>query len=99
MSQIHNNRAHAKIHKANGLIRKIQRKLNGDLSGRLVKIVADRRGTHSRRRYKAGTVFKVYHLLVEGDDVFVWLSLPDTDFAFEMAAHLHEVEFLPKVKP
>lgn len=93
---IKDNSARKRILKANSQIRAIQRRLTADLMGALVKINCDKRGTHSRRRYKAGTEFVVYDLIVEGRDVTVWLSRADeSPPAFELSVWLHEVEFLP----
>jgi hypothetical protein len=82
-----------RILKANSKVRQIQRALH-NLVGELVWINSDKRGTHNRRRYKAGSVFKVYNIIAEGRDVTVWLSPTDTD-EFVMSVWLHEVEFLP----
>lgn len=91
--------ARTRISKANSKIRKLQRELLGHFVGRRVSINCDKRGTHSRRRYKAGTEFVIYSLIVEGHDVTVWLSRADeSPRAFELAVWLHEIEFLPPEK-
>lgn len=86
--------ARKRIIRDNGRIRKIQRDLEADFIGRLVHLNCAKRGTYSRRRYKAGTQFAIYALLAEGGDISVWLSRVDASPpSFELTAWLNEIEF------
>lgn len=86
-----------RIIRANDKIREIQTKLEQELVGKRVKLLGERRGHHSRRRYQAGSIFIVYLPRVYGDEVGLWLSREDSlSPSFELSVWLREVEFIPE---
>lgn len=84
------------IIKTQNMVRELQRAISAQFVGKRVKLNVDKRGTHSRRRYKAGREFAIYEVLaVASGGVCLWLALPDEAIlVFELAVWLHEVEFI-----
>lgn len=86
-----------RITAANEHICKVQQKIEQDVVLRRVRLKVAAKGTHSRRKYKPGTEFLVYHVLLEGTDrCGLWLSRIEDKLSpqYELSVWLHEVEFV-----
>lgn len=95
-----NQNVRARLIKANERIKGIQRKLEAQFIGKRVKLLTERRGCHSRRKYKYGHEFIVYTVMVEGRYIRLWLSrIEDKAYpSFELSVWLNQVEFIKEPK-
>lgn len=67
--------------------------------GRKAKLLRNARGQHSGTRHKAGKIFSIAHLFLEGrgmGDISVWLAKVETPHLFELAVNLNDIEILEK---